>query len=389
MLKRYKNSYFAYFLMYNFYFLSFSLFSTLISVYLLDMNFSAQDVSLVVSMSFLTSMLLQPIMGMLNDKIGIKKVTLTSFILVILGTMYFISVRDLIGITIGYSFIMMFINAVNPVLDNIAAKSPYTYGKIRIWGTIGYAMGTQLSGFVYQYISPQAISYLFIITMFISILGTCGVEINDGLSHQERDSFDLRSGLVSLFKNKTYLYFLVITALSSGVTNTAHTYIPAMLEHSGLSINMASTVISIAVICEAPLIFFSYLFMDKVKVKKLLYISLTILMLQYVIYGLDLGIWSKVIMTLVAKHAANMILIMVTFRITSQLVDRKILITALAIVQSVRSLGSIAIQSMTGTIVDHYGYGMMNFCWAALILVVIGLVYFIKLPDQEGYSLFS
>ena len=82
MFRKFQNSYFAYFLMYNFYFLSYALFSTLISVYMLDKGYSASQVSLVVSASFFSSMIVQPLMGILNDKIGIKKVTIYSFLLI-------------------------------------------------------------------------------------------------------------------------------------------------------------------------------------------------------------------------------------------------------------------------------------------------------------------
>ena len=54
MLERYKNSYLSYFLMYNFYYLSWAVFSALISVYLLGKGFKASEVSLVVSTSFLS-----------------------------------------------------------------------------------------------------------------------------------------------------------------------------------------------------------------------------------------------------------------------------------------------------------------------------------------------
>lgn len=52
LLDRFKNSYLSYFLMYNFYYLSWALFSSFISVYLLDKGFKPSDVSLVVSTSF-------------------------------------------------------------------------------------------------------------------------------------------------------------------------------------------------------------------------------------------------------------------------------------------------------------------------------------------------
>lgn len=388
MLAKYKNSYFAYFLMYNFYFLSYSLFSTLISVYLLDRHYSAQDVSLVVSLSFFTSMLLQPFMGMLNDKIGIKKVTITSFVLVILGALYFLKAHNLLEICIGYSFVLMFINAVNPVLDSIAATSPFKYGKIRIWGTIGYATGIQIAGLIYRYISPQAIFITFIGMMFLAILGTFGIDVDTGLNHSKKNISILR-GVKELFSNKTYWYFILITALYSGVTNAGHTYIPAMLKHNGLPVDIASTIISISVICEAPLIFFSYLFMDKFKAKTLLWFPLCIVFLQYLVYGFGLPIWFQIIMTLIAKHAANMILIMVTLRIASNLVDHRILMTALAIVQSMRSLGSIVIQSITGLVLDRFGYHVMSLFWASMIVVSLILIYFLKLPQHEKHRLFS
>ena len=154
MFRKFQNSYFAYFLMYNFYFLSYSLFSTLISVYMLDKGYSASQVSLVVSASFFSSMIVQPLMGILNDKIGIKKVTIYSFLLINIAAIFFMQANNLLLLTVWYSAVLMLVNGVNPVMDVLAARSPYTYGKIRIWGTFGYAMGSQLAGLIYKFISP-------------------------------------------------------------------------------------------------------------------------------------------------------------------------------------------------------------------------------------------
>ena len=53
MFKKFYNSYLAYVLVYTFYFLSFALFSSLISVYMLGLGFSAGQTSVVVSVAFL------------------------------------------------------------------------------------------------------------------------------------------------------------------------------------------------------------------------------------------------------------------------------------------------------------------------------------------------
>lgn len=61
-----------------------------------------------------------------------------------IGGFAFMFADSLITITIGYSFVLTLINGTNPVMEKIASSSPYQYGKIRIWGTIGYAIGSCL-----------------------------------------------------------------------------------------------------------------------------------------------------------------------------------------------------------------------------------------------------
>ena len=389
MFKKFYNSYLAYVLVYTFYFLSFALFSSLISVYMLGLGFSAGQTSVVVSVAFFASMLAQPVMGILNDRLSIKKVTLFSFGAIIFIAIYFMQVRDLLGLTIGYSLVIMLINGVNPVMDVLAARSPYTYGKIRIWGTIGYALGSQLAGLIYQRVAPQAIFPVFIGMMLISSIGLLGIQPKHDRAALESRNTRKQTGLGKLLTNKTYLFYLLLVALYSGVGNTGHTYIPAMLQHSGLEVDMASTVVALSVLVEAPFIFYSYLFMDKISMKKLLYICLGIIFLQYSVYALDLGLISKIGMTLFSKHVTGMVLIMVTLKIVAGLVDEKYLVTAIALIQTARSLGTILIQNLAGHFLDSWGYEGMNLFLAAVICLVCLLALFLKLPERKGNQLFG
>ena len=274
-------------------------------------------------------------------------------------------------------------------MDVLAAQSPYTYGKIRIWGTIGYALGSQLAGLIYQRVAPQAIFPVFIGMMLISSIGLLGIQPKHDRAALESRNTRKQTGLGKLLTNKTYLFYLLLVALYSGVGNTGHTYIPAMLQHSGLEVDMASTVVALSVLVEAPFIFYSYLFMDKISMKKLLYICLGIIFLQYSVYALDLGLISKIGMTLLSKHVTGMVLIMVTLKIVASLVDEKYLVTAIALVQTARSLGTILIQNLAGHFLDSWGYEGMNLFLAAIICLVCLLALFLKLPERKGNQLFG
>ena len=383
MLERYKNSYLCYFLMYNFYYLSWAIFSALISIYLLDKGFKASEVSLVVSTSFLTSMIFQPVIGMFSDRV--KKVNFVLFTLAGIGGLAFMFASSLITITIGYSFVLTLINGTNPVMEKIASSSPYQYGKIRIWGTIGYATGSWLAGMIYQLISPSAIFICFIITMILCIIGLLGTQTPSELGQNNEE----KTKTSTLFHNYKYLYYLIIAAIFQGITNMANTYIPAMFQNDGLKVSLVSTILSFAVLCEAPLVLFSHKFMDKLTNKRLLIIAYSMITIQFLCYALNVWLPLKVIITLITKHPSGMLFIMINLKIVSTLVPKEHQITALAFVQTLRNLSSIIFQNIAGQILDISSYQILFAL--SLIVIVVGfvLVILFKVPSGKDQKLFN
>lgn len=385
MLKRYKNSYLSYFLMYNFYYLSWAVFSALISVYLLDKGFKASEVSLVVSTSFLTSMIFQPAIGMLSDCFDVKKVNFILFGLAALGGLAFMFADSLIAIIIGYSFVLTLINGTTPVMEKIASSSPYQYGKIRIWGTIGYAIGSWLAGMIYQCISPSAIFVCFIITMTLCIIGLLGTETPDDLAQEKEE----KTKTSTLFHNHKYLYYLVIASVFQGITNMANTYIPAMFQNDGLPVNIVSTILSFAVICEAPLVLFSHKFMDKLSNKKLLIIAYTMIFIQFLCYAFNVWLPLKVFVTLVTKHPSGMLFIMINLKVVNTLVPQEHQITALAFVQTLRNLSSIIFQNIAGQILDVSSYQVLFALSSIIIAIGFILVFLFKVPSGKDRKIFN
>ena len=385
MLERYKNSYLCYFLMYNFYYLSWAIFSALISIYLLDKGFKASEVSLVVSTSFLTSMIFQPVIGMFSDRYDVKKVNFVLFTLAGIGGLAFMFASSLITITIGYSFVLTLINGTNPVMEKIASSSPYQYGKIRIWGAIGYATGSWLAGMIYQLISPSAIFICFIITMILCIIGLLGTQTPSELGQNNEE----KTKTSTLFHNYKYLYYLIIAAIFQGITNMANTYIPAMFQNDGLKVSLVSTILSFAVLCEAPLVLFSHKFMDKLTNKRLLIIAYSMITIQFLCYALNVWLPLKVIITLITKHPSGMLFIMINLKIVSTLVPKEHQITALAFVQTLRNLSSIIFQNIAGQILDISSYQILFAL--SLIVIVVGfvLVILFKVPSGKDQKLFN
>ena len=386
LLKCYKNSYLSYFLMYNFYYLSWALFSALISVYLMDRGFKASDVSLVVSASFLTSMITQPIIGKWNDEFDIKKVNAILFVIVAIGGIVFMVSNSLFMIAVSYSVVLMMINGVNPVMEKIATASPYQYGKIRIWGTIGYALGSQFAGILYDLVAPQAIFIVFVLTMILCIIGLVGTEPD---IKKEAAKENEKVKILTLFKNKKFVYYLAICAIFYGVTNMSNTFVPSMLTDKGLDVDVTSTILSIAVFCEAPLVLFSNRFMDKIANKTLLIISISMVCLQCAVYGFNLPLFFIVLITFLAKHPSGMLYIMINLKVINTLIDENQQITALAYVATLKNLVAIIFQNVAGNILDVTTYSNLYLICFGWMLVALILVIFFKISSGNDKKLFN
>jgi len=390
--EKYKGSYLSYLLMYNFYYLAFALFSVLISIYLLDKGFLPSEVSLVVSSSFFTSMLGQPAIGVLSDNFGNKIVNTILFALAGIGGIYFMFANSLVELLIGYSFVMTLINGTNPSMEKIATLSKFKYGSIRIWGTLGFASGSQLSGLIYDKIAPEMVYVAFVLSIFLSIIGVLGTEEDEATLNRIKNSKNKtrsNTSALSLFKNKPLIIYILIAGIFYGATSIGNIYIAPMLENEGIRVSLVSTILSVAVLIEMPIVFFSHKFMDKIANKKLLFIAFIAVVIQTFIYWLNLWTPSIVLATLLFKHPPGMLFVMINLKVVNTLVDEDYQITALALIQTFRNLSSIIFQNLSGQILNFTTY--QNLYLLVFIILLLGLIIvsFYQIPSGNDKKTFS
>ena len=386
-MKKFRNSYAAYLLLYSFYFMSTSLFTTLISVYLMGKHYNASQVSTLVSVAFFLSMIAQPFFGYINERFGIVKMTTLSLSAILGGVLGFLWAPNLFWLTVFYGIVLVCLNGTAPMMEVFATQSAYAFGKIRVWGTIGYSLGVQIAGWVYHQFSPQAVYYTVLLTIVLSIF--CLSAVRMGNSEKREEKVKEPVSLRPLLHNRPYLFFIILIGLASGVGNIGHTYIQNLLMDNGLSVQSAATVVAISVVVEAPLIFFSDRFMDHWPLRVLIALPMGILCAQYAIYALPSPILLKVLVTLLAKHTTGMVLIMVSLRFIAQQVNGKDLVLAMAIVQGARYLGTILLQPIAAHFIEVGGYQLMSFFLAGLVGLAFLLSFALKMPQGKVRSLFN
>ena len=140
-----------------FFYLGYGAFTVVLSMYCQDIGMSASQIAYIVSFAPLLSIATQPFFGYLADKWqSPRKVSiLLSFANIVCMFIFAIS-RNFWILLLSSGLAVSFMNAVTPLTDRIGVSSPYQFGKIRLWGSVGYAIMAQVSGLLYQYISPFA-----------------------------------------------------------------------------------------------------------------------------------------------------------------------------------------------------------------------------------------
>lgn len=384
-MKKYQGSYLSYFLMYMFYYLSMALFSGLISIYLMDKGYKASDVSFVVSCSFILSMITQPFIGNLCDRYDKKKVN--GILLAIAGVfgILFVLANNIYLIALIYSIALAILNGVNPIIERMATVSKHKYGFIRIWGTIGYASGTQVSGLIYRYISPEAMYLFFVLGMILCSIGIFGTQDVRAIEQTSEEKTSMKDVLF----NKKLLFYLVIVCIFYGITNVNSIYLPAMYQNNGLTVSQATTVIFAGTMMELPVILLSRFYMNKIGNKQLLIISFLLLVVQFMTYAYIPNVFIQMMMTFLTKSVTTMAFIMINMKVIATIIDGTHQMSALSIVSTFKSFSSIIFQAIAGYLIDLYSYqffyGFLFVC--AIIGLVLCILY--KIPSGNEHRLFD
>ncbi|MDO4539132.1 MAG: MFS transporter, partial [Coriobacteriales bacterium] len=231
-----------------------------------------------------------------------------------------------------------------------------------------------------------------VFSMLLCILGFWGTQPRLAET-EEANIEDAGEGepvsMKDLLTNKKFLYYLVIAALFSAVTGATYSFTPAYLTSLGMEATMASTILSVAVVFELPLILLSGKFMDKIPNKILLTICGAFVVLQMATYGLQAPLPIIIVITFLCKHPPAMLNIMTNMKVVNTVVDPRQQITGLSLVKAVQMAGTIVSNNIGGNIIDASGYPAMFMFLLGLSVVELVLVLLYRVPSGNDKKLFS
>jgi PPP family 3-phenylpropionic acid transporter len=368
----------------TFYFLSFlgigSLYP-LLPVYLDEtVGLDGGQIGLIMSISPVVMIIIQPVWGMLSDWTQQPKRLLTIAILLtsIVGLIYSFT-NVYVALIILAILLAMSQSAITPLSDSITLnyvqKVKGNYGSFRLWGAIGFALAVILSGKMAEIIGPSVIFYLF--SAFLILAALFSRKLPEESQSLQTSLF---GGFSSLRKQPRYTLFLLTTFLILGPILANNTYFGLFIKDIGGTLTGIGLAFLLAAGSEAPFMQYANRFISKLGMIRVLIIAAAISMLRWYFYFLEPSLL-LVYITTIAQGFSVGLFIPAALQYVRDISPKEVRVTAISIYSAVgNGLGCWFCTYFGGFLFEWYSietvylfYGVLTSFGVGTLLIVARL----------------
>lgn len=378
--RKFKGSYLSYVITFFFFCFSTGVFSQVLSIYLTGIGKMTSEMTFIISSGNLFGIILIPIFGFIKDRVQKPYMIMSSLVVAGLLSVVFAFTKNTWALFILHGLIVGITSALNPIFENMAGDGKYRYGLVRIWGTIGYAVSSQVAALLLDIADPKWIFFVFLLSTTTSL--SCFFCTRVGTHKPVAEKVTVTQQMAFL-KNPMFLLFVLITVLFMSMINLNNTFVPILLRDLGVSTSFIGTMLLVSTLIEVPLVFFSNKFMNRFSGKLLTAASCVFLMTQFLVYGLC-GNVVVVCIAMLLKAVCSQLFVMTMLKVVHGIVRESAVSTALGLISSLNAVGSIIAHNVSGAWVDAAGIPALYLVLGGIGALVLVLSLFVQVKDTQS-----
>ena len=256
------------------------------SLYLYSKGFTISDIGILLAMPMATKIIAPNIWGWLADFTGrrLAVIRIGAFLSCIFFLGIFFDQRfwSIALVMIGYSF---FWNAILPQHEVITVsyleKSPEAYGRIRLWGSIGFIISVLGGGLWFDTKDIETlpiVGLLLLICIFIA-----SIFLPKPILYKSND--ENFNGFILLATRRIVFIFLLVGLLVQLSHGVYYSFFSIFLESHGYSRAEIGVIWSIGVIAEILIFLLMYRFLMHFGVRKIILFCLVLGVVRWLIIG--------------------------------------------------------------------------------------------------------
>jgi PPP family 3-phenylpropionic acid transporter len=362
---------------YFLYYLAMSVLKPYTSLYFSDRGFSLTTVGFFLSLWALVSVVAQPVMGLINDRLGNpRQIMLICGLLAAVLGLGFNLMEGLTGIIVLSLFFAWFQSSVGPVGDalavEIAHRDGFSFGNVRLFGALSYAIGTFATGIIYE---RYGYSHIFVYYLAISL--AVGVTVMFlPATKVSRRKVTLFGQMGEVVRNKPFMIFVVTSMLMMMSASINLNFLPLYFKEMGFNKSWIGSAFAIAAIIEVPMFWVATRLSKRIGRYPLLCLAAAIYGSQYLVMFL----FSNVSLTL-AVQLLNGVAFAFAAGTAVEVVQSYATESTKATLQTVYAavtwgLGGIVGNAVGGVVSDHLGAKFLYLilfclCMTASVLYIV------------------
>lgn len=242
------------------YFLIYAAFACLypfLTPYLKQRGLSFTEIGIIYGTMGIVSILSQPVWGFITDKYSNKRFVLLCMMLacslVILNLVF---TMTFYWILVSIIVLIIFQNAITPVADAYSCEiiekhSSIQYGKVRLMGSLGWAVTALVMGYVISWLGDNSVFYVYSFAMLVG----AGLVYTINFAGQPSRRKICVADMVNLIKDYRIILFIISVIFVNIAMASNSNYLPILIENTGGDITKVGYVFFLSAISELPTFF--------------------------------------------------------------------------------------------------------------------------------------
>ena len=269
-----------------YFFLIFSALGALItymSLHYDHIGFNGIQISTIMIVGSAAVILIAPRYGLVFDRAANKRSVLVASLLIMafaLGSIAWLKafVPVLLLWTIHRAVSGPFYSTSENLSYSIASNSTEpgasSFGSLRLWGSIGYAVSTLISGWIYQNygFTYNTLLFLVMVALSIAILLLMPGSVFETIGETKQENLSL-SAVLKLIVNNRFLWLMALgLAISDPTQDGIRAFEPIFMQRLGLEAGMIGLANSLSALGEVPFMIYADKVIHKVGIKRIIMI---------------------------------------------------------------------------------------------------------------------
>ncbi|ERN53388.1 MFS transporter [Alkalihalophilus marmarensis] len=338
---------------------------------------SGNEVGILMAIGPFATIIAQPFWGFMSDKYKtIKRMIVISAIGVVIAAAGFMLMGQFYGYLIMMFVLFLFLSPLTALGDSLSQKTAtlkgVSFGRIRMWGSLGFATTSLLTGYVLTTIGVERVMIPMIIMAVLALVMALTIEDVKGTNKPVTIISALKIGL-----NKKLMFFLLCVVFISITHRANDSYLGLYIVDLGGAESLIGWAWFVGVSAEALVFATSPLWFRKFNPLSFIVIAGFIYSIRWVLMGMITSPWMVLPLQLTHGISFGMFYI-AAFQYVNKLIPEHLQATGhVLFITTFFGLSGIFGSLFGGWMIDGFGLKMLYFCLGASALIgVAGLMIF-------------